>query len=1051
MKKTNFILLALGLLLSIGQLSAQEGANASGSDAFSSLKWRNIGPYRGGRANAISGVPGNPNRYYAGYAGGGVWKTDDAGLIWRNISDGFFNTGSIGEIAVSEADPNVIYVGTGEHAVRGVMTTFGDGVYKSTDAGETWTHLGLERTRHISDIAIHPENPDLVYVAAQGAAHGPSQEKGVYKSEDGGKSWRKVLFVNENTGVSSLSMDYNNPRILYAATWDNRRYPWKVQSGGAGSGIWKSTDAGETWQKINNGLPDLMGKIGVSASRAQQGLVFAIIEAEKSIAGVYRSDDGGSNWKHLTSDQTLTARSWYYMEVFADPVNPEVVYVLNAPMMRSSDGGKTFKNVQIPHGDTHDLWINPQNNANMALADDGGAGITYNTGITWSSLNNQPTAQFYRVNADKRFPYWVYGGQQDNNSVMISSRNNSYGLTEKDWLDGPGCESAYIAFDPENPVKLFGGCFQGLIDVMDMRTMERKDIMAYPSLNLSTQPKDMKYRYNWNAPLVASPHDPSVIYHCAQVVLRTKDGGLSWEEISPDLTRNDEAKQREGGGPITNEGAGGENYNTIYYLIESELEAGVIYTGSDCGLVHVTRDNGATWTNITPKDLPEASIHSIEVSPHDKGTAYIAANRYKFNDMQAMAWKTTDYGKSWQPINKGIRNDDFLRVIREDKVTPGLLYGGGERGFYLSFDGGASWMHLQNNLPVVPVTDLIIRDNDLVASTQGRAFWVLDDLSPLQQSKGDFKEAVVDLYEPKSTIKYNSFKAPWLPDEIPGIGANPLDGVILDYYLSEAADSAHAAILEIIDENDNVIRSYNSRKDADYKPYPGGPPPAQVLPAKAGLNRFAWDFRTETLIDIPGAFVYGDYRGHRVAPGKYRARITFKGKQDIVEIDLVQDPRLDAAPGQWKEQQQTLTQVESLINEIHQAVLDLRKIQKQIDVLNEIFGAEAGNSDLLEAGKKLKQTIEQWEGELVQTKQKNFQDVINFPSKLNAELFALKDKLDVHDPQVTQGTKVRMGDLKEIWKEQKAAMQKIIEEDITEYNKTFRDKNIPLLVLPSKA
>lgn len=1019
------------------------------ADDFKSLKWRNIGPFRGGRANAVSGVPGNDKIYYAGYAGGGVWKTEDAGITWFNISDGFFKSGSIGDIAVATSDPNVVYVGTGEHAVRGVMTTFGVGVYKSTDAGKTWKHIGLEKTRHISDIVVHPQNPDIVYVAAQGPVHGAGSDRGIYKSSDGGLTWKKVLYVDENTGASGLSMNTSNPRILYAAMWQHRRYPWKVESGGPGSGIWKSVDGGETWEKSNNGLPALVGKIGVSASPVNSNLVFAIVEADKSVAGVYRSDDAGKTWKLSSNDQTLTARSWYYMEIFADPVNEEVVYVMNSPMMRSSDGGKNFKTVQVQHIDTHDLWINPSNNSNFAVADDGGIEISFNTGKTWSPINNQPTAQFYRVNADKRFPYWLYAGQQDNNSVYISSRNNSFGLTEKDWYDGPGCESAWVAFnDPANPTLLYGGCFQGLIDVLDTRTREAKDIMAYPSLNLSTPPKEMKYRFNWNAPLVSSPHDPKVLYHASQIVLKTTDGGLSWTAISPDLTRNDAAKQEDGGGPITNEGAGGENYNTIYYLMESEIEPGVIYTGSDCGLVQLTRDGGKTWKNVTPKGLPEASIHSIEVSPHHKGTAYICANRYKFNDFTPLAYKTTDYGNTWSAVNKGILVDDYLRVIREDKKAPGVLYGGAERGFYVSFDAGANWMPLQLNLPVVSITDLIIRDNDLAASTQGRAFWILDDLSPFQQSLGKIAEPVF-IAAPKPTVRFNGFKASWLPDFIPGIGQNPDNGVILDYYLAENLDSS-VVTLEILDQQGKVIRKLTNQKDKNYKPYPGGPPPATVIPSKAGFNRFAWDFKTEPLTDIPNAFVYGDYTGHRVAPGKYTARISYGDKQKQVSLEIVPDPRIDATPEQWSAQQSAMEQVEKQINDVHTAVLEVRKLKKQLEVSLEALAEQEANKDIVEAGKSLVEKMNEWESNLIQTKQKNFQDVINFPSKLNAEFFVLRSKLDSHDPVVTQGVRERMQHLQEEWSKHQEALQQLVQQDVNLYNQKCLERKLPPLILKVK-
>lgn len=1010
---------------------------------YKSLKWRNIGPFRGGRANAVAGVEGSPNLYYVGYTGGGVWKTIDGGLHWENISDGSFKSGSVGDIAVAASDPNVIFVGMGEHAVRGVMTTYGDGVYKSIDGGKSWKNMGLEETRHISDVVIHPTNPDIVYVAAQGALHGPSEERGIYKSTDGGATWKKVLYVDENSGASSLSMDQTNPRILYAATWDHRREPWTVRSGGPGSGVYKSTDGGETWRKIESGLPKALGKIGISVSKANPSRVYAIIESEKKEAGLYRSDNGGSSWKHMTNDQLLTARSWYYMEVFADPVNADVVYVLNAPMMRSIDGGKSFSRVSVGHGDTHDLWINPDDNTNMILGDDGGAEITYNTGASWSPQNNQPTAQFYRVNADKQFPYKVYGGQQDNSSVVISSRTNGRGITDKDWTRGPGCESAYIAFDPDNPRFLYGGCYQGIIEVLDMETGEGKDIMEYASLNFAVKPKDLKYRFNWNAPIIASPHDPSTIYHAGNMVFKTSNGGMDWEIISPDLTRNDTTKQDVGGGPFTNEGAGGENYNTIYYLIESSLERGVMYAGSDCGLVHVTKDGGKNWSNITPPDLAESMIQSIEVSPHKPGTAYIAATRYKFNDFSPLSYKTTDYGQSWTMINAGIDKDDFLKVIREDPKQAGLLYGGAERGFYISFNGGQKWDRLQLNLPVVPVTDLIIRDNDLVAATQGRAFWILDDLSALQESKGEQPEGLVDIMTPKQTVRFSGGSSS-------GAGANPKAGVILDYYIGEDVGDEEVR-LDIMNADGEIIRSYSSIKDKKFESYPGGPPAPTVLPAKKGFNRFAWDFRTETLPDVPNVFIYGSYRGHQVAPGNYAARISFKDQAKAVEIHIKADPRLEVEKGTWKAQQEILDHTVKQISDIHAKVNSMRQLRDQIQAYNKILGDNASHEDLVKLGKELVEKIDKWEGQVVETRQKSTQDVINWPSKLNAAYFYLRGRLDEHDPRVTQGVKNRLADLDQEWATYKKESTSLLQNEVQAFNELFKKKAIPALIIDNKA
>ncbi|MCF1751151.1 VPS10 domain-containing protein [Mariniradius sediminis] len=1047
MKKCFF----LGMMLFMSlYVFAQRGKTAApppptfDATIFEGLKWRNIGPFRGGRANAVSGLPGNDQVFFAGYTGGGLWKTIDAGISWHNISDGFFKTGSVGAIAVSEADPNVIYVGMGEHAIRGVMTSYGDGVYKSTDGGKTWKNVGLEKTRHISDVVVHPSNPEIVFVAAQGTAHGPNEDRGIFKSTDGGNTWQKVLFVDANTGAASLSMDFTNPRILYAATWEHRRLPWQVQSGGPGCSIWKSVDGGDTWSKINTGLPAEMGKIGVSVSRANPQRVYAIIEAEKSVAGLYRSDNGGDTWAHMTNNALLTSRSWYYTEVEADPVNADVVYVLNSPLTKSIDGGKNFSVVPVRHIDTHDLWINPKYPNNMILGDDGGAEITYDGAKSWSTQDNQPTSQFYRVITDAVFPYKVYGGQQDNTSVIIASRNNFIGLTDKDWSIGPGCESAFVAFDPNNPVLLYGGCYQGIIDVLNTADGHVKDIRQYPANILAYDAKDMKYRFNWNAPLIASPHDYSTIYHGGNILFKTTNGGLSWEEISPDLTRNDSSKQGPGGAPITNEGAGGENYNTLSYVIESVHEQGVIYTGSDCGLVHITKDGGKTWQNITPAGLPESLIQSIEVSPHDKGTAFIAATRYKFNDYSNMSFKTTDYGKTWTKIDAGVEKDDFIKVIREDRKVKDLLYAGAERGFYVSFNGGTNWQKLQLNLPIVPVTDITFAENDLVISTAGRAFWILDDISALQQSKGNF--AGLQVFTPKPTYKYEGYTPSWM-DVPPGIGKNPIPGVILDYYLPEAADSLEVK-LEILDASGKVIRTYSSIKDEEFKPFPGGPAPAQVIPTKKGINRFAWDFRGETLLAIPNAFVYGDYSGHRRAPGKYKARLTFKGAVAEAEIDLRQDPNLKNISAQdWAAQQALLENAAKSLTEIHQSVIDMRKVKSQIEHHNALLKDKEEAKALYQAGQDLIQKLVDWEAKLVETRQKSFQDVINFPSQLNAQYFDLRAAVDVHDPRLTAGAKQRLQDLDKEWAGYKTAMNQLIEKDIVEYNQKFKAQNLPAVIM----
>ena len=722
------------------------------SEEFHGLKFRNIGPHRGGRSNTACGVVGDPLTFYMGSVGGGIYKTTNGGNTWNNISDGQLATGSVGAISVSESDPNVVYVGMGENAVRGVMTSYGDGIYKSEDAGVTWKYIGLPESRHISRIEIHPTDPDIVFVAVQGALYGPNKDRGVYRSIDGGSSWILVLEVNPSTGASDLSMDINNPRILYASMWDHQRFPWTVRSGGDGSGIYKSTDGGDNWQKLTNGLPEKMGKVSADVSRANSNVVYANIEADKG--GVYKSMDGGKKWSLVCSDRLTIARAWYYIKIYADPVNEDIVYVMNAPFLKSIDGGKSFKTIRVPHGDQHDLWINPNDNTNMINANDGGANVTYDNTASWSRQDNQVTAQFYRVITDNQFPYRVYAGQQDNSTVSISSRTNGFGIGQKDWHRVAGGESAFLAFDENNPTKIFGGSYQGNISVYDMATGITKDIMAYPVIGLGTVPVDMKYRFNWNAPIVACPQDPSIIYHGGNHVLKSNDNGQSWAEISTDLTRNEKSKQGPGGIPYTIEGAGGENYNTISYISLSMHKQGTIYVGTDDGLVHLSQDDGATWRDITPNGLQESLINSIEISPHDPGTVYLAVTRYKWNDLSPIIYKSTNYGQSWTKSVAGIQKQSYVRAVREDHKIKDLLYAGTERGLYVSFDGGKKWEPIQLNLPVSPINDLTIRNNDLVVATSGRGFWILDDLSAIQEKAVDSKMDMAKLITPKNSYKF---------------------------------------------------------------------------------------------------------------------------------------------------------------------------------------------------------------------------------------------------------------------------------------------------------
>lgn len=1019
-------------------------ANSSAEDAYKGMKWRNIGPYRGGRSVTVTGMLKDPMTYIAGYTGGGLWKTTNGGMSWKNISDGFFKTGTVGAIAVSEYDPNVIYVGMGEHPVRGVMTSPGDGMYKSTDAGKTWKHIGLPKSYHIARIRIHPKDPDIVWVAVQGAVYGANKERGVYKTTDGGTTWRQVLAVDENTGACELSLDASNPRVLYAAMWQHRRYPWLAESGEPGSGLYKSTDSGETWTKLTKGLPEQVGKAAIAVSAANPDVVYANIETDREKAGVYRSDDAGMSWRITSKDPATISRSWYYMEIFPDPKDENTVYVLNAPALRSTDGGKTFTAMRVGHGDTHDLWINPNNPDNMILADDGGAEITFNGGEDWSTQNNQPTAQFYRVITDNRFPYYVYGGQQDNSTVAIQNRTSRGGIDVTDWYSVGGGESAFIAFDPNDPKLVYAGSYQGNIDIYNVETGDAKDIMAYPSIGLAITPSTMKYRFNWNAPIVAQPQNPKIIYHGANHVLRTADGGITWTEISPDLTRNDKTKQIDGGGPYTNEGAGGEVYNTISYIACSPHKAGVIWVGSDDGLVHVTQDEGKTWSNVTPPNLGETLINAIEVSPHNPSAAYVVATRYKFNDFTPVIFYTSDFGKSWTKITNGIEAPDFVRVVREDKVKPGLLYAGCERGMYISFDNGKNWQKFQLNLPVVPVTDLTIHDNDLIAATQGRAFWILDDLSAIQQSMGKFgNEALV--YQPSTTVRFNS-GGRFRPNG--ALGENPPNGVIIGYYLPEDMDST-ALTMEIIDASGRTIRTYSSQPDKKFKKYNGGPSPESTFAAKKGVNRFNWDLHTESIPGVDGVYVNGSYEGAPVAPGTYKIRLTTPKGTSEQTVKVVPDPRINVPEEAYIEQQRVMEQININVADLHKSVTRMREIKTQIENLTAALPKDDADAKaLIDLGKETVKKINDWEAQVIQTKHANGQDVINFYNRLNAEMLNLKSRMDAVNPTVTAGAKTKLAELVAEWGQRKQEMVQLLDGNISKFNQLYKEKAFPAITIP---
>ena len=751
---------------------------------FDGVEARNVGPFRGGRAMVAVGVAQDSRVYYMGTTGG-VWKTVNAGASWQPVSDDDFGSAAVGALAVAPSDPNVIMAGMGESPFRNIASSQGDGVYRSTDAGNSWTQVGFGDVKQIGEIRIHPKDPDTIWVAAQGNTYLPGDDSGVYKSTDGGRSWRRVLEpVNDSSGAVDLAIDMSNPRVLYAAMWDNRRTAWELRSGGPGSGIWRSTDGGESWESVGEGLPEGMGKIGVAASPAKPGLVWAIVEAEGDTGGLYRSDDGGDHWTLVNSARVLRARSWYYMHIFADPNDVDTVYVLNAPFLKSVDGGKSFTPVQVPHGDNHYLWINPNNSNWMVNANDGGANVSFDGGASWSRQDNQPTAQFYRVNTDNQFEYRIYGGQQDNSTVAIRSRSRDGSIGRDDWEVHGGCESAHVAFDAENPRYTYAGCYLGLIQEFDTVTRTARSVKAYEELGLGVAASEQKLRFNWNAPIHVSVHDPNVIYHAANLLLRSEDRGYTWTEVSPDLTRDEEDKQGPGAGPYTNENI--EVYNTIFALEESPHDADTLWVGTDDGLVHVTRDGGEMWRDVTPRGVGRGLVNSIDVSPHDPAVAYVVAMKYKEGDNRPYVYKTDNYGRSWSSITSGLPTEHFARVVREDPQRPGLLYAGMERGLYLSFDGGDDWQAFQTNLPIVPITDLMVRRNDLVLATQGRAFWVVDDVSPLRQYAPEQQGNTLHLYEPSVAYRLTPTRGSNGGGE--SFAPSAPNGAVIYYSLAEELD-----------------------------------------------------------------------------------------------------------------------------------------------------------------------------------------------------------------------------------------------------------------------
>lgn len=975
---------------------AETSTPAFQNDLFNDLEFRNIGPFRGGRSVAVAGHDAQPYTYYTGYTGGGVYKTTDGGNSWENITDGFFKTGSVGAIDVADSDPNVIYVGMGETDIRGNMSA-GDGMYRSTDAGKTWTYLGMGQSQFIGDIEIHPTNPDVVWIAAMGKLFGEAgnAERGVFKTTDGGKTWNKVLFRNNLTGAVDIAVDPNNPRILFAALWEAYRNPWEMSSGGEGSGLFKSTDGGESWTEItkNPGMPKgLIGKIGVNVSPVNSDRVFAIVENAKG-GGLFLSDDAGDTWKRVSSDRNLRQRAWYYSKVITDPANEDVVYVLNVGFWKSTDAGKTFSRIRTEHGDHHDLWIAANNPKRMIIGDDGGGQVSFNGGESWSTMNNTATAQIYQVTTDNQFPYMIYGAQQDNSTFTIYSRTNSSGIGERDWWPVAGGESGYIAPDPENPDVTYGGSYGGYLNKYDASLDLSKRIDVWPDNPMGSGAKDLKYRFQWTFPIIISPHNPDVLYATSQHVHRSTDEGMSWEQISPDLTRNDTTKQDESGGPITKDDTSVEYYNTIFTFAESPIEPGVLWTGSDDGLIHISRDNGKTWKDVTPKGMGETMISILDASHHNAGTAYFAATKYKFGDFEPQIYKTTNYGQSWKKITNGIPAMDFTRVVREDPNKAGLLYAGTETGLYVSFDTGEHWQPLQLNLPAVPITDLAIhkRDKDLIVATQGRAFWVLDDLPVLHQLTDEIANASYHLFDPEDPYLYGRGGGGTTT------GKNPESGVVVYFTLKEKQDAEIK--LEFIDTRGNTIQTYSSKEDDKGKKVKESPlfyeeddkPARTVVPNQVGLNKFVWNLSYPGVTDLDGRQILwgGNTNGPKSIPGTYLVRM-YLG-DDMVgeqEFEVKKDPRLvDVSQADLVAQFELVQTINAKLDTTHASINRIRTVRDElVESMKEIDPSE----ELEKQTMALIKALDEIEVALVQTKAEAIQDVLNFPIRLNNKLAALK-------------------------------------------------------------
>lgn len=1040
MKNTLYFPLLALLLLGSNALFSQKNKKADTSppafeeQLFEGVKWRSIGPFRGGRAGTAVGVSHNPNLYYMGTAGGGVWRTQDAGSTWECISDGYFG-GSIGAVAVAESDPNVIYVGEGEQTLRGNVSS-GWGLWRSTDAGKTWKQIGLKGSEHIGRIRIHPNNPDVVYVAAIGNLWKPNDVRGVYRSKDGGENWERILFESDKAGAVDLILDPNNPRIIYASTWEMKRNGYRMDSGGPGSHLWKSTDGGDNWTKLTNqpGLPKgVWGIVGVTVSPVNSERVWVIIEAEDG--GVFRSDDAGKTFTKVNESRALRQRAWYYSRIYADTQNEDIVYVMNVSFWRSKDGGKNFSSLDTPHGDHHDLWIAPDNNQRMVVADDGGAQVSNDAGANWSTYHNQPTAQFYRVTTDNHFPYRIYGAQQDNSTIRIAHRSSGSTITESDWEVSAGGESAHLAPDPLNPDIVYGGTYKGYMMRLDHGTGQLRSTNVWPINPAGSGAEVMKYRFNWNFPVFFSPHNPKKLYAGSNHLHVTYNEGQSWEVISPDLSRNDPETIRSSGGPLTQDNTGAEYYANIFAVTESPYEEGVIWAGTDDGRLNVTRDGGKTWADVTPPGSPKLNMmNCVDVNPFVNGGVYLAATSYKFGDYTPYLYKTNDYGKSWKLITKGIDPNHYTRAIRADPKRDGLLYAGTEWGMYISFDDGDNWQPFQLNLPITSIRDLHVRDNNLIAATHGRSFWIIDDLTTIHQLNDEIAKQDFHLFQPKPAFRMAQGGS-WGSPNYKLVGENHPDGVIFHYFIKKETDSAKVS-LEIMELDGDLISKY-SNKAKDKK---------EKLKVKKGGNRFVWDMRYPGFEEFDGLVLYSSpNRGPKAVPGKYKARLTVDGQSVEQEFEIIKDPRLPNTAEDYQKQFEFITKVRDKVSEAHLAIKDIRSIRKDINYLKEKLGKDAEYKDVIEMANELEKEMGVIENNIHQTKNRSRQDPLNYGIRVNNHLaFLMADQQRGDFPPTDQAEEVRQQLTQTLDKELKD-LDTLLDSKLNKINEAVQDKGIQLL------